>query len=425
MYSLLEHISSGLEWLELRARRFFVVVALLLYAGSLIVLTQKVNPASDLDTFLVKALSNLSIPFGVILFQELLELLSAISRSALHSTCQQFEIVALVILRSFFKDFYKLNKAVAENILGEPVQSALVKVVAILAITFLIFIFKRLSQKAGIERRDSSRRGANLWKQAITVLLCLVVFIYMLAVQRTFNIMAFISLVFTGMIVVDAVFFLWSIGQSHEFDMLMFDGGLVVSLILARFPLFASNKLSYALAIVGVGFATAALRLFVRPMEQAFLGRPSEDSVSRLDMSLRSEPTELKTLAMELNPFMQICQASEQGVKAAQLVSEELLAKFMTHMGPQSIHTIDIGFAIYKKLMTITVSTAGDAYNPLKHDTVVSDAPAEQRAGGLGMHIVRMSSDQLAYRREAGCNIITVLLNMDTPLQESKTDIAE
>ena len=309
--------------------------------------------------------------------------------------------------------------------LSEPVQSALVKVIAILSITLLIFIFKRLSQKAGIERRGASRRGANLWKQAVTVALCFVVLLYMLLSLRTFNIMAFISLVFTGMIVVDGVFFLWSIGRSHEFDMLMFEGGLVVSLILARFPLFAANKLSYAVAIVGVGFATAALRLFVRPMEQEFLGRPSEDSVSRLDMRLRSKPTELKALEKELRSFMQICQASGQGMKAARLVCEELLSKFMAHMGDQSIHTIDIGFAIYKKLMTITISTPGDAYNPLEQDTVISDAPAEHQAGGLGMHIVRMSSDQLAYRREAGHNIITVLMQLDPPHQNSKTDMAE
>ena len=40
------------------------------------------------------------------------ELITAIPRSALRSASQQFEIVALVILRSFFKDFYKLNAAV-------------------------------------------------------------------------------------------------------------------------------------------------------------------------------------------------------------------------------------------------------------------------------------------------------------------------
>ena len=113
---LLTGLSDSLDWLEHKTKSFFVVVAMLLYAGSLFLLAQKVSPLSDLDTFLVKALGNLSIPFGVILLQELLELLTAIPRSTLRSTCQQFEIVALVILRSFFKDFYKLNKAVTAGI---------------------------------------------------------------------------------------------------------------------------------------------------------------------------------------------------------------------------------------------------------------------------------------------------------------------
>ncbi len=420
MQTLLQPISNGLKWLEEKTKWLFVAAAFLLYAGSLVVLAHKVSPLVDLNLFLVKALSNLSFPFGVILLQELLELLTAISRSTLHSTCQQFEIVALVILRSFFKDFYKLNDAVAQNVFSEPIQAALVKIVAIIAITVLIFIFKRLSQQAGNERRGATHKVVNLLKQACTLVLCSVVLVYMLGVQQKFGIMPFICLVFTGMIVLDAVFFIWSIGRSHEFDMLMFDGGLVVSLVLARFPLFAANKLSYALAIVGVGFATAALRLFVRPMELEFLGRPSEDSVSRLDVKLDSEPKALKSLTMELASFMKICRASDSAIKNVRLVCEELLASIMGH-GETKEDSIDVSFAVYKKLLTITISAAGESHNPLRQGGLpASTAPADKQAGGLGIHIVRMASERLAYRREAGCNITTALMSLDNSSQSER-----
>ena len=417
MQIFLQRVSDGLKWFEQKTKRIFVIVALCLYAGSLVMLTQKISPAADLNLFLVKALSNLSIPFGIILLQELLELLTSISRNALDSTRQQFEIVALVIVRSFFKDFYKLNDAVMQNSFSEPIQGALVKVVAIIAITVLIFVFKRLSQQAGNERRDAARRSMNLLKQACTLVLCLVALLYMLAVQHTFDVMTFICLVFTGMIVLDAVFFLWSIGRSHEFDMLMFDGGLVVSLVLARFPLFAANKLSYALAIVGVGFATAALRLFVRPMELQFLGRPAEDSVSRLDLRIEPEPQALKALAQDLASFMQICQAPSPAIQNARLVCEELLTSIMAH-GKIDETPIDVSLAIHSKLMTITVSFAGELYNPLGQEMrATSAAPADRQAGGLGIHIVRMASERLAYRREAGSNIVTTLISLDRSSQ--------
>ena len=161
MQIFLQRVSDGLKWFEQKTKRIFVIVALCLYAGSLVMLTQKISPAADLNLFLVKALSNLSIPFGIILLQELLELLTSISRNALDSTRQQFEIVALVIVRSFFKDFYKLNDAVMQNSFSEPIQGALVKVVAIIAITVLIFVFKRLSQQAGNERRDAARQDGT------------------------------------------------------------------------------------------------------------------------------------------------------------------------------------------------------------------------------------------------------------------------
>lgn len=408
---LLTGLSDSLDWLEHKTKSFFVVVAMLLYAGSLFLLAQKVSPLSDLDTFLVKALGNLSIPFGVILLQELLELLTAIPRSTLRSTCQQFEIVALVILRSFFKDFYKLNKAVTAGLFDEPVQKALVKVAAIVLITVLIAVFRRLAERAGIERHQAARPRVNLLKQATVVGLCLGVLAYMLIGQRSFDIMTFMSISFTGMIVLDAVFFLGAILNSHEFDSLMFNGGLVVSLIFARFPLFAANMLSYTLAVVGVAFATAALRLFVRPVELEFLGDPPEDEVARFDLSISNRPEALAALQERSETFLRQLGVADPIAKKVRLSLDELIGNIMTYAHhDKRAQEIEVGLALHGKCLAVTVSDSGKPFNPFRSRMPDTQAALEQRTvGGLGIYLVRNVMDRVSYRRQAGRNVVTLL----------------
>ncbi len=86
-------VSEWIEWLEHKTKPLFVGVALILYAISLVELASEISPITQLDEYLVGALANLSIPFGVILLQELLELVANISESNLLSARRQFEIV--------------------------------------------------------------------------------------------------------------------------------------------------------------------------------------------------------------------------------------------------------------------------------------------------------------------------------------------
>ncbi len=136
-------LAEKLEWIEERTKPIFVVAVLLLYAFSLVQLVQEINLSTDFNRFLVEALANLSIPFGVILLHELLELVTSISHSNLRSAQRQFEIVVLVIVRSFFKNFAKVNTVVEAGLFAEPVQEAVVKVLAIIVMTALIIYFKR------------------------------------------------------------------------------------------------------------------------------------------------------------------------------------------------------------------------------------------------------------------------------------------
>jgi len=420
---IFSHVEEAVEEAEEKARGPFVIVAILIYIGSLFMLARKVNPVTDLDAYLVKALAQLSIPFGIILLQEMFELVATISKSTMRSTSQQFEIVALVILRSFFKDFYKLNSVVAEGAFGEPVQRAVVKIVALNIIAVLIAVFNHLSKRAGIERRDGRRQASNRCKQTVVIGVVLAVFVYMLgdhgwsvvSFLKEWDIMVFISLVFTGMIIVDAVFFLWTIKQTTDFSTLMFDGGLVVSLILARFPLFTTSILAYSLAVVGVAFATAALYLFIRPPELGFLGNPQEDDVARIDVGFTNRDRELEEIREKGRAFLELVGVSRESLDGFGKICETLVENIIHYAyDGADHHPIDIGLAVCGNRLTVTISDEGKPFNPFRpsmHDA--ASIAWQRKVGGLGTHVVRNEADRVTYRRQDGRNIVTLLKVLD------------
>lgn len=339
-----EHmLATALEWLEHKSKPFFVAAALIAYAIEVYLLTTAPKPPENLNDFLIQALGALVTPFSIILLQEILELVAKISESNLLSARHQFEIVVLVIVRSFFKSFSKVNGYVQEGVFNETVQEAVVKVFAITILMVLIFLFRMWANSDYLYWYSEQGKRSNLYKQALVVVLVIAALFYQIFappqnesytsheataiaqveshsdssaetkddstatsdgknkaavaastksdtdkdsaeyssesgnaegyakakdehtdfLSRYFDVFAFVSLVFTGLIVIEALFLILSI-LSGEFPRLMLESGLVIALIFARFPLFVSNTLSYSLSVLGVAFAAAALYLYYR-----------------------------------------------------------------------------------------------------------------------------------------------------------------
>lgn len=101
VHALVEKIAGMLAHIAEHAKPLFSGAALLFYVGSLVLLVRDVNPIHEQDTFLVEALVRLSIPFSIILLQEILELATMMSGRTLASKQQQFQIVVLVRLLAF------------------------------------------------------------------------------------------------------------------------------------------------------------------------------------------------------------------------------------------------------------------------------------------------------------------------------------
>ncbi|MEM7335408.1 MAG: hypothetical protein AAF490_25240 [Chloroflexota bacterium] len=259
----LQPVSEGLKWFEHRTKPIFVIVAIALYANSLVRLAIEVSPTKELDTFLTDALGNLFIPFSVILMQEMLELIANIGENNLLSARHQFEIVVLVIVRSFFKSFEKVSGYIEDGVFSEPVRQAVIKICAIILLMFLIFAFRRMAESKYL-RTYVSGQTVNQYKQILVVILSLFVLGNMLFISGPFEETEFIRQIFTGIIIIDAMFLIIAIMRDSRFLTIAFESSLIIALVFARFPLFSSTSLSYALSVLGVGFATATLYIMYR-----------------------------------------------------------------------------------------------------------------------------------------------------------------
>ena len=93
------------------------------------------------------------------------------------------------------------------------------------------------------------------------------------------------------------------------------------------------------------------------------------------------------------------------------LVLEELGLNIMDHGHDGGIHDIDIVLTSEEDAVTIEIIDDGRPFDPL------NDAPppdldsslADRRVGGLGLHLVRSTMDELRYRRERGKNHLTLI----------------
>lgn len=62
------------------------------------------------------------------------------------------------------------------------------------------------------------------------------------------------------------------------------------------------------------------------------------------------------------------------------------------------------------KQIRITFTDNGIPFNPLEHsDPDISLSASLRPVGGLGIYIARKSMDDLSYRYENGCNILTII----------------
>ena len=130
----------------------------------------------------------------------------------------------------------------------------------------------------------------------------------------------------------------------------------------------------------------------------------------RLSLTLCNQKSEISRLVDRIDAF-----GLEAGLPAdvtfrLALALDEIVANVIRHaFDDDAEHQILVTLDVADGHVTATVVDDGSAFDPREAPLPDLDAPLEERqAGGLGMHLVRETMDEIDYRREDGRNVLTV-----------------
>lgn len=101
-------------------------------------------------------------------------------------------------------------------------------------------------------------------------------------------------------------------------------------------------------------------------------------------------------------------------IAAVHLVLDEIVMNVIRHAhDDEARHDIGVVITLDGRVIEIQVEDDGRPFNPLDQPEPNLQLPLEVRPiGGLGIHIVRMTVDEMTYRREGGRNILTLRKTM-------------
>lgn len=108
--------------------------------------------------------------------------------------------------------------------------------------------------------------------------------------------------------------------------------------------------------------------------------------------------------------FARTHQLPPSAVQAIDLALEEHLANVFNYgFEPGGQPQVVVLIEQNPNGLTVEISDNGKPFNPLEQPEPDVSLPLEERPiGGLGIHLIRKFVDQLAYRRDAGRNILTM-----------------
>jgi len=94
---------------------------------------------------------------------------------------------------------------------------------------------------------------------------------------------------------------------------------------------------------------------------------------------------------------------------------EETVENVVQYAYKDSIGWMEVETDLDEKglMLTVTLKDAGKPFNPLERPDPDINLPLEEREiGGLGIFLCKQLMDEVAYRYEDGCNILTMKKNI-------------
>jgi serine/threonine-protein kinase RsbW len=132
---------------------------------------------------------------------------------------------------------------------------------------------------------------------------------------------------------------------------------------------------------------------------------------SQFALTITNNPDDRLKALDQFEVFFRAHQLPGKALMDLQLALEELLTNISSYgyTGPEE-HPIRIRANLLGAELHIEVEDEGIPFNPLAHPPPDLTLPlAERPIGGLGIHMIRKSVDQLDYRREGQKNILVLV----------------
>lgn len=126
----------------------------------------------------------------------------------------------------------------------------------------------------------------------------------------------------------------------------------------------------------------------------------------------RQFPKEMKVLAevhQFVEEFLKDVNAGGKAAYSLNLAIEEILTNMIKYH-PESRQDVEIGLATQDEYIVADLTDFGvDSFDITTSKEVDIEAPEEQRLpGGLGLHLIKQMTDDLAYKFEDGNSTVTI-----------------
>jgi anti-sigma regulatory factor (Ser/Thr protein kinase) len=129
-----------------------------------------------------------------------------------------------------------------------------------------------------------------------------------------------------------------------------------------------------------------------------------------LSITITNRRSEIVRLSEFVEQFAAVHHLSSDDALAVNLVLDEIAINVIRHgYDDDREHDILIVLTLDGSVLTIQVEDDGRPFNPMDAPAPDLTLPVEERPlGGLGIHLVRMSVDDMAYRRDGDRNVLTM-----------------
>lgn len=129
-----------------------------------------------------------------------------------------------------------------------------------------------------------------------------------------------------------------------------------------------------------------------------------------LAVTLRNHPSEVGRLVDRLEAFGAEAGFPPDVTFRLTLALDEIVCNVIRHgFDDDKEHQIQVAVDVADGVVTASVTDDGVAFDPRDAPPPNLNTPIEEREpGGLGMHLVRSTMDEVDYRREGGRNVLTV-----------------